>query len=125
VTAVLVDSDILIELLRRRDSAILAAWRELVESDALVACSPVTVAEIWGGVRKGEEAAVTAMFAAMVHLPIDEAAGQLAGEYLRKYRPSHGVEIGDALIAASAAVHRCRLWTRNRKHFPMRDVELY
>lgn len=33
--------------------------------------------------------------------------------------------IGDALIAATASVHHLDLWTRNRKHFPMKDVQFF
>ena len=50
--------------------------------------------------------------------------GRRAGGYLRQFRRSHGLDIGDALIAATAAVHGCALWTRNRKHYPMKDIEL-
>ena len=47
-----------------------------------------------------------------------------AGIYLRQFHRSHGLDIGDALIAATAAVHGCALWTRNHKHYPMKDIEL-
>jgi len=32
------------------------------------------------------------------------------------------VELGDALIAATASLHNLALWTRNRRHYPMKDV---
>jgi predicted nucleic acid-binding protein len=51
--------------------------------------------------------------------------GRAAGDYLRQYRKSHGVELGDALVAASAATHRAVLWTRNRKRYPMSEVALF
>ena len=50
--------------------------------------------------------------------------GRRAGGYLRQFHRSHGLDIGDALIAATAAVHGCALWTCNRKHYPMKDIEL-
>ena len=31
----------------------------------------------------------------------------------------------DALIAATAVLHHATLWTRNRKHYPMPDVNFY
>jgi len=34
---------------------------------------------------------------------------------LRRHRKSHGVELGGALIAASAVTNHAMLWTRNRK----------
>lgn len=47
----------------------------------------------------------------------------MAGEYIRRYRKSHSVELGDALIAASAVVSGAALWTRNRKHYPMPELK--
>jgi predicted nucleic acid-binding protein len=45
-----------------------------------------------------------------------------AGDYLARFHSSHGMGIGDALIAATAYVHDLRLWTGKRKHYPMRDI---
>ena len=56
-------------------------------------------------------------------LPIDEEAGRQAGNFLRRYRQSHGIEIADALIGAAA--NRAELWTRNRKHYPMKEVSFF
>jgi predicted nucleic acid-binding protein len=119
---VLVDSDVLIELLRGRNAAIIDRWIELRESNALVAYSPVSSAEIWRGARGAEAEAITALFAALACVPIDADVGRRAGEYLARFHASHRTELGDALIAATASVHALRLWTRNKKHFPMRDV---
>jgi len=125
VTAVLIDSDILIEVSRARDKAILERWNELSVSDAVLLCSPVTVAEIWHGVRPGEQAILDALFGCLLCVPIDLEVGRRAGDYLRRHARSHKVELGDALIAATASIHQAALWTRNRKHYPMSDIEFY
>ena len=57
--------------------------------------------------------------------PADAAVGRRAGEYLRRYRNTHGVELGDALIAATAVVNGAMLWTRDRKHYPMKEVSFF
>ncbi len=119
---VLVDSDVLIELLRGRNAAIIDRWIELREGNALVAYSPVSSAEIWRGARGAEAEAIAALFAALACIPIDAVVGKRAGEYLSRFHASHTMELGDGLIAATASVHALRLWTRNKKHFPMRDV---
>ena len=122
MNAVLVDTDILIEVLRQRDAAILGKWRSLGEGEALVLYSPVTEAEIFHGVRQGEHSAVAVLFAAMTCIPIGSEIGRKAGEYLRLFHRSHRLELGDALIAATASIHKLQLWTRNRKHYPMKEV---
>jgi hypothetical protein len=48
---VLIDSDVLIEVSCSRDAGIRTAWDRLRNSDAVLMCSPVTVAELWHGVR--------------------------------------------------------------------------
>jgi predicted nucleic acid-binding protein len=122
---VLVDSDILIEVSRGRDSTILAKWMELSESDALILFSPVTAAELWAGARLSEYPKLEALFDALVCVPADASVGRRAGEYLRRYRKSHSVELGDALIAAGTVASGGQLWTRNRKHYPMPELTFY
>ena len=112
--AILVDSDILVEVSRGRDKEILARWAELARSDVGLLCSPVTIAELWHGARPHEYAVLDALFAAIPSVPIDAEIGRRAGDYLRQYAKSHRVELGDAFIAATASVHELALWTRNR-----------
>jgi predicted nucleic acid-binding protein len=122
---VLVDSDILIEVSRARDSAVVEKWMELSESDALILFSPVTAAELWAGARVSEYPKLEALFKALVCVPADASVGHRAGEYLRRYRKSHSVEPGDAFIAAAAVASGGHLWTRNRKHYPMPELTFY
>ena len=123
--AVLVDSDIVIEVLRNRNSEIRESWEALSEAAVSVAYSPVTAAEIWHGARPPESSPIERLFSALACIPIDAEIGRQAGNFMRRFRPSHGLELGDALIAATASLHGLRLWTRNRKHYPMRDVQFY
>jgi predicted nucleic acid-binding protein len=122
---VLIDSDILIEVSRGKDGAILARWQELAESENIVMCSPVSVAELWHGARTNEHEALTNLFRCLNCAPLDADAGKKAGEYLHKYRKSHAVELADALIASAAVDLGAVLWTRNRKHYPMREIKFY
>lgn len=122
---VLIDSDILIDVSRGRDKVLVSRWIELGASDALILFSPVSAADLWAGARPAEHASLEALFEALVCVPADAAIGCRAGEYLRRYRKSHAVELGDALIAATAVASGARLWTRNRKHYPMPEVGFY
>lgn len=122
---VLIDSDILIEVSRARDRNVLARWDELSRSEVALLCSPVTVAELWHGARPKEHGTLEALFATIQCVPIDSTIGVLAGEYLRQYAKSHHVELGDALIAATVSIHSVELWTRNRRHYPMKDLSFF
>ncbi len=125
MTPVLIDSDILIEVARNRDKSLLARWDELSRSDALIACSPVTVAELWHGARPHEYKLLEELFSCMTCVPIEADIGRRAGDYLRQFARSHQVELGDALIGATASIHQLALWTRNRKHYPMTDCSFF
>ena len=123
--SVLIDSDVLIEVTRARDHALLARWNDLSNGDTPLLCSPVTVAELWHGARPTEQPALNALFAAIECVAIDARIGQRAGDYLRQFFRSHHVELADALIAATASIHNFQLWTRNRRHYPMKDLLFY
>lgn len=125
MSGVLIDSDILIEVLRGRNADVADVWLKAVSSAEALFYSPVSSAEIRHGVRESERDTVERLFSGTTCVPIDEEIGKRAGDYLRAFHASHGVELADALIAASASVHQLQLWTRNRKHFPMRDVEFF
>lgn len=125
MTGILIDSDILIEVLRGRNSEITQAWFAVVGSHAPLFHSPVSAAEIRHGMRESERDIVERLFSGTSCLPIEEEIGKRAGDYLRAYHASHRVELADALMAASASLHQLRLWTRNRKHFPMKDLEFF
>jgi predicted nucleic acid-binding protein len=123
--SVLVDSDILIEVSRGRDAELVARWTELSGSDVAVLYSPISVAELWAGARPAEYDAINNLFRALTCVPIDVETGRQAGDYLGHYRKSHAVELGDALVAAGAVVNGAMLWTRNRKHYPMKELTFF
>lgn len=122
---VLVDSDILIEVCRGRDKSITSRWLELVGSRTSVLYAAVTAAELWSGALPSEHELLRSLFQALVCVPIDHELGERAGNYLRQYRKSHGVGLGDAMIAAAAVQNQAMLWTRNRKHYPMKEIVFY
>lgn len=123
--SVLIDSDILMEVSRGLDHAILERWDVLSRSHTAALCSPVTVAELWHGARPHEQKTLRAMFAAVTCIAIDLEIGERAGDYLRQYAKSHHAELGDALIGATASIHKAHLWTRNRRHYPMKGIIFY
>ncbi len=122
---VLVDSDVLIEVSRGKNTEIVSKWLALGGSDAAVLYSPISVAELWAGARQSEHASLTRLFGALTCVSINEETAQQAGAYMRQFRRSHAVEIADALIAAAAVRSKAVLWTRNKKHYPMEDLSFF
>jgi predicted nucleic acid-binding protein len=113
---ILVDTNILIDYLRGRPDAI--AWLEALEERPAI--SAISVLELYAGARsQRDERDVIALRERLTCLPADEAITERAGAILRHYRMSHGIDIPDAIIAATAERHGLRLATLNTKHFPM------
>lgn len=121
---VLLDSDVIIEWLRGHEPFV-SQVASLLERSSELFWTPVSVAEIYAGVRKGEESRISKLFVLMESLDVSMAHGKTAGEYLKAYSKSHGVEAGDALIAACSTTEALLLWTLNKKHYPMKDVRFF
>ena len=122
---ILIDSDVLIEISRERDQKMISRWMQLADSEDTILCSPISSAELWTGARPHEHVALANLFQALLFVPIDYETGRKAGEFLRDYRKSHGLEMSDAMIAAAAVLNDAALWTRNRKHYPMKELKFY
>ena len=121
---VIYDSDVIIEILRGR-GAVLEEARELEQSGIPTYCTPIAWAEVYAGIRAGEEPLTQTFFEARGEVVLDARVGQRAGAYLARYSRSHGVQLADALVAAAATTSGLRLWTLNRKHYPMPDLTFF
>jgi predicted nucleic acid-binding protein len=115
-TPLLIDTDVLIDYLRDYSAAV--SYVEAQQERFLI--SVVTVAELYAGVREGEERARLEQFLrAFEIIPLDLRLAVQGGLYRRDYSKSHNVGLADALIAAAATQRQVPLVTLNRKHFPM------
>jgi len=121
---ILLDSDVIIAWLRGYEP-LAQLIPQLLERGEILAWTPISVAEIFAGARKGEERKLENLFLVLQPLDLSAEIGRKAGRYLHAYTRSHGVELGDALMAATAYVNRTALWTLNRKHYPMRDIPFF
>jgi predicted nucleic acid-binding protein len=119
------DSGILIEVLCGRKLEVTRFWADTVTANAPRFYSPVRLAEIRHSMREKEREPTERIFSSMLSVPIEIEIGTRAGDYLHAFHASHAIELGDALIAATASVHHLALWTQNRKHFPMKDVQVF
>jgi predicted nucleic acid-binding protein len=113
------DTDILICILRQ-DHAMVERFKEVIrETNGHVFITPVQVAEIYSGIRPKEKVRVGTFIESLNILDIDKRIGKLAGEFLHDYGKSHSVTMADALVGAATKVNVFKLWTKNRKHYPM------
>lgn len=118
---VLLDTDVLVDFLRGHAGAIAC----LQEFDDRVILSAVTVAELYAGVRGGEEdpeqTALANLLSQFHVVAVSGAVAKLGGLYKRDYGARHGLGLADAIIAATATLEGASLKTLNTKHFPMFD----
>lgn len=112
----LVDTDILIDYLRGRPEAV--AYLDTVQAPLVL--SVLTIAELYAGVRDGDERTqLDSFISAFGSIPLDRDIAVTGGLYRRDYGKSHGTGLADALIAATAITRGFALVTHNAKHFPM------
>jgi len=120
---IVLDTDVIIWLLRGRDE-VLAKFRIAVEETAgQLYITPVQIAEIFAGMRNHELEKTERLIGSLLVIELDGEIGKLAGEFMNKYGKSHSVKLADALIAAATKINRMRLWTFNKKHYPMMTEE--
>jgi hypothetical protein len=121
----LLDTSVLIDVLRfqhgRKD--LLA---RLVEDGHRLATTAINVAEIYSGVRAGEEERTKFFLDSMECYGIDAAIGERAGR-LKNFWAKKGkaLALPDTLVAAIAIERGCMLLTDNIKDFPMPEIKLY
>ncbi len=121
--SLLIDSDVLIDHLRKEKKAINFLTYE-IEKKSLLFTSVINRVEILAGMRKGEEEIINNLFEIISPIDVDVTIADRTGEYLRKFSKSHVLNIGDAIIAATAKEMELKLVTRNIKHYPMDDIEI-
>ena len=52
-------------------------------------------------------------------VPVSSEIAKVGGLYKRNYGKSHGVDLADAILAATAEAENAELKTLNTKHYPM------
>lgn len=122
MAAVLLDTTVLIDLLRGRPEARrrLLALRDA--GDAPYVCA-VNVEETVRGLRPREYRSAQALFAGLRVPQLGVVEGWQAGEWRREFaRRGRTLAQADCLVAAAALSLGGRLATGNPKDFPMREL---
>jgi len=116
---IIVDTDVLIWILRGRID-IKEKMLEFIQDISIkLFITPIQISEIYAGLKENEKIKTSLFLDSFPCITIDSQIGKLAGEYVNKYKKSHGVTVSDSLIAACSKIHNLQLWTLNIKHYPM------
>jgi predicted nucleic acid-binding protein len=115
--SILLDSSVVIDMLRGNARAL--AFVEAQPNIPFV--SPMTLTELHAGFRSQRDEQVGERVFSALRLAScsDLEICRRAGQHMKHYHPSHGLDDVDALIAATAEHHGLKLATINVKHFPM------
>ena len=121
----LLDSDVLIWVLRNRKETVSLVQHLLRESGEPLSCSALSALEVWVGAKPGEETKTDILFSSLDTVPVDGKIARRAAGLLRARRTRETGDWVDAMIAASAMIHGMTLVTYNRKDYPYPGMSLY
>ena len=117
---VLLDSDVVINLLKKKEET-LTKLQELGTCEFYI--SPIVIAEVYAGARPKEKEQIEALFSYFKSVDINEEVGVITGNYANTFRKAfQGISLEDYMIAATAKFYSLQLWTYNKKHYPMTDL---
>jgi len=121
----LLDTSVLIDVLRSRN-----ARRELlarlVNEGHHFSTTVLNIAEVYAGVRPGENERTEALLGSLSCHELTASSGRHAGSLKNEWaRKGRTLSLTDAIIAAIAIEKECTLITDNRKDFPMPELNLY
>jgi predicted nucleic acid-binding protein len=109
----LLDTTIFIDYFRGRDEA-----KTYLKNQPQINCSVVTAAELIQGSRNKVEKATHQRFLNKVKIiTLTPTIGELMLDLVKRHTLSHGLEIPDVLIAATALEYQLTLVTANTQHF--------
>ncbi|MEE9164664.1 MAG: PIN domain-containing protein [Nitrospinota bacterium] len=117
-----VDSDILIWHLRgeRKAMKFLKAFRDMGEYQLWTGA--LQRAEVVFFMRPNEENDTLLFLSQFKTAPVDQSIVDKAATLYRKWHKSHGTDINDAFLAATAIMTGGRIFCLNQKHYPMPEV---
>ncbi|MBI2083226.1 MAG: type II toxin-antitoxin system VapC family toxin [Deltaproteobacteria bacterium] len=116
----LIDTDILIDFLRKKETAKRLLENALQTGDLYL--SVVTVAELLAGMKLSEAAVTEDLISGFTLITVSESIARRAGALRRRHSR---VLLPDCLIAATALEENCTLLTGNRKDYPFEGIQFF
>lgn len=122
MAAVLLDTTVLIDLLRGRGGAVASLGALRHAGDSVHACA-INVEETVRGLRPAEHEAAHRLFSGLRIIPLGEREGWRAGEWRRAFaRRGRTLAQADCVVAAAAVGAGARVATGNPRDFPFADL---
>lgn len=122
---VLVDSSVLIDVLRGREGRADLLERLVARGSLLCSCD-ITLAEIYAGMLEPERTRTEDLLGSLFYLPCEAAVARRAGLLRRAWRAKgHSLTLADTFLAALCIQHGVVLLTDNKRHFPMKDLVVW
>ena len=113
---VVIDTDILIDFGLDRDDAV--NTMAVLENNYLLTTSVITAMELYSGCRSKKDIKKVEELIADLHIRlVSKSISERAYDLMKKFRSSHGVEINDMLIAATAIETGANMISKNQKHY--------
>ena len=117
-----IDSDVLIWHLRGESKAVTFLRRLMAGGTYELWTGVLQRAEVVFFMRPNEEQATLLFLSQFKTAEVDERIVDAAGVLYRRWHASHGVDVNDAILAATAIQTGGRIFSLNTKHYPMPDV---
>jgi predicted nucleic acid-binding protein len=117
-----IDSDILIWHLRGEKKALrfLKKIHDIEKHELWTGA--MQRAEVIFFMRPQEEGDTILFLSQFQTAPVNQKIVDLAGEYYRTWNPKNGMDINDAILAATAHLNGGKIYTLNNKHYSISDV---
>ena len=120
---IMADSDVIIWILRGNGEIKEKFKKIVVETKGFVFITPIQITEIYAGLREKEKIETEGFLNSLNCISIDKKAGEMAGLFISQYGKSHNITIADALIGAITKINSLKLWTMNKKYYPMHKID--
>ena len=117
-----VDAEILIWHLRGEHRAVVFLRTLAQDNDTDLWVGALQRAEIVFFMRPNEAVATLSLLSQFKTQSVDQPIVDLGGALYRKWNPSHGIDVNDAILSATAMTTGGKIYTLNAKNYPMPDV---
>ena len=119
-----IDSDLLIWHLRGERKALNFLKRMRNNEEFELCTGAMQRAEIVFFMRPNEIESTLLFLSQFKTVAVDQKIIDQAASFYRKYHPSHGIDIHDAILAATVTQTGGLIYTLNVKHYPMPEVHV-